>query len=213
MGSPLVFSLRPTFGQQGPSWWAWPSGRRPRWRRCTGSEPSSPSSASSSSCRRQSCPSCPSIHRLPSTLPPSGSPSPSKLAPSGPSLHVVASHAHHAHQSTVCLPLCLHLGLPVHPSLLHLGHLLFSGWFHQLLHHGHHHGCLLLRWWPHHLSHHLVHHLLGFRAGHELLDHLFHLSAGHELHRHVLQLSARKHLLDLLLGHVHGHLLHDVGSA
>merc|ERR1719425_136701 len=51
-------------------------------------------------------------------------------------LHVVASHAHHPHQATVGLPLSLHLGLPVHPSLLHLGH---------------HHGCLLLSGRPHQL--------------------------------------------------------------
>merc|ERR1719167_350318 len=76
--------LPPTSVQQ-QAWLAWPSGRTPRRRGFTGSPPSSPSSASSSAGPLRSCPSCPSVHRWPASQPPSGPPSHSKLAPSGPS--------------------------------------------------------------------------------------------------------------------------------
>merc|ERR1711973_4557 len=116
-----------------------------------------------------------------------------------------------SHSASICAShsaqACHHL----HPTLLHLRHLFFRGHLHHLLHQGHHHRCLLLCWRPHYLRHHLVDHLLGGRVCHELRDHLLQGPTGHELHEHVLQLPTGDHLLYLLLDHIHGHVLHDVG--
>merc|ERR1719234_2436038 len=136
-------------------------------------------------------------------------------------------HSHHgSHQSAIDLPVfpaLLHLSklLLTHhtrhhlcPNLLHPGHFILSWRSHHLFHHCLHHGLLLVRRRSHHLRHQLINHQLSLRTLKELQNHLFQLPALQHLHGHhlqlLLQLPAGKHLLKLLLCHLHRHLVHHI---